>query len=113
MFINAAAQKQKNCRQIYDQNTYYLSQPLQRLGGLRRPAVNSRGIQLDLIPSTLGGRQRRGGQLVLSFEAKLKRGSAKAALTTEQRRDTNIYAEKPHTHTRARADTHALAYAVT
>lgn len=33
----------------------------------------------------------------MSFEAKLKRGLA--ALTTEQLRDTNIYAGKPHTHT--------------
>lgn len=49
----------------------------------------------------------------MSFEAKLKRGSAKAALTTEQRRDTNIYAEKPHTHARVCADAHALGYTVT
>lgn len=33
----------------------------------------------------------------MSFEAKLKRGFAVAALTTEQLRDTNIYVEKPHT----------------
>lgn len=53
-----------------------------------------------LIPSTLVGRLHRGGQHVLSFEAKLKRGFAVAALTTEQLRDTNIYVEKPHTHRR-------------
>lgn len=33
----------------------------------------------------------------MSFEAKLKRGFVVATLTTEQLRDTNIYAEKPHT----------------
>lgn len=33
----------------------------------------------------------------MSFEAKLKRDFAVATLTTEQLRDTNIYAEKPHT----------------
>lgn len=38
----------------------------------------------------------------MSFVAKLKRGLAEATLTTEQRRDTNIYTEKPDTHTDTR-----------
>lgn len=43
-----------------------------------------------------------GGQCVLSFEAKLKRGLAGATITTEKPKDTNIYTEKPHTQTHTR-----------
>lgn len=45
----------------------------------------------------------------MSSGAKLKRGSAKATLTTEQQRATNIYAEKKkpkHTHAHARRRKH-------
>lgn len=75
-----------------------LSSSVQHLGGLRGRSINNRGIRFDLIPSTLGGWLNKGGQRVLSFEAKLKRGLAEVTLTTERLRDTNIYAEKPHTH---------------
>lgn len=81
-----------------------LSFSAQHLCGLRGRSINKVSERFGLI----GGRLQKGGQHVLSSEAKLKRGLVEAALTTEQLGDTNIYAEKPHTHT----DADVLGYTV-